>query len=1828
MYYGNSTVYTSHGHLPSPKDIDRLDLVPAPAPPHNQQQQQQQQLKLPPGRCPRRSGFVSGFEAAAASALTLANNIAFRPMTAQPAKCSKLKIRIHFDSTIFQAGGNLFGRMEIIASSSRSLKLGEISVELAAYEEISSRDLTATQSFLSSRLCFQSTDIPPSNAVYGPYDEGGFWMAKKGKTTFPFAFQLPLDCPSSLVFGQTASLRYVVTGLVQVFYHGKEETILKSKEAFVVEAWDGYNPDYKLPVHATNSTKLFWGGSGSLVLEARIAERLHNAGGHLTVDVKVRNNTSRKVQGIRLGVARRLEMVSDKAQAERNPGLQIDTVSVSEVIGTQDFKSSSFLFDTGEERSTTVNMIIPGNARTIRGTALFEVTCYVVVSVPLGAFSGDLSVEIPVKICHPASLTPAPKPKLEQNHLPHHYNLVGDDMDIESDKRGRTTRRVGSNESLMMPYGGSGDGSGFKSHDRDNPWGSEDAGVSIGRQGEWDGDEPQLSPANSITSIRSILSSPKQKLSKLADKIQRSTSPSSSGHLQHEHRRGSRNREESDPARRFIKSPALGPAMPIAYVPAVERVRYTPFQPPPTTKAQEFMKAAEKYHQEMAHCGIPGLEDDDTEIDLSDKTVASAIHSWISKKESEVVRKQHNQAGIAAPTATRPTPPIPIPSVSPGRRRPTVNRIDTQLAGSFTSQHSQMGASPQSYYSPASPGGGASPTSLSGPQPYSNQTTSRFIHHAHRQPAAPQTEAFGSAPEDCTVTPPLFARPLPLPSPPPTGSPSRPGELPSSQRFPRPASPIGVPLQTPESLALAREAYERVKRAISPTPDALANATTPTSARDAPSSELQSSSAPRAPASPQPSENHPVTETPTPLQRTDPPREVASSPSGLSRLLNKNGESGVDPRMVRAGQDDYPESVSSVSSHLQSRNGGPSNELGANLSRAQLSSSPNLSHVPMNRPLPIPGPKPRHTNPSGTFTNSSTLQVDNRTNSRELQRPGHSIPLPIPAPRATSPSRLSGSPQSHTSSGHLSRQLQPTQTTLSSSPSATHQIMRSDYEWRTVNPSPNQTQSAIHPVKPIKPVKPAKPAKPGAPALAAYTPPPPGVASKPIVGSKPGALTSSRAKPGMMPSTSKPAGAAAGMGTGTATGAGSGFIYPKATRKPVVGIKPVVAAKPKILPIPNPPTRSDPVILHKEQNRGTVGLDPRQGVPSSRTSSQPSATVRAPQYIPERIAREYQEEESMAVLVQRESNSVMPAESRGDLAVDPGKESGQETIAFRPPVVEPTTTTASTQLESNLSERQASGSALQNLRPLKVEQHVSSVQDHYERESISAQEETLIQTRLQTPVQSLAVPGLALEPRLEPEQYQQQLPPEEEAEEIVEHHETSSEIRAQAIAAAHSFRATGAMVNQGGYAVNTGKLRQVIQDSRRSSQTSTGSSNSGSGYLIQAITDSAISAASAASAVVTNGLGWRNPSPQQQQQHQDQQAREGVTAAERPNSGGRPRTRAAPGQQSSQRQILPEHDLTMKDIHFQTVGPSDRVLFPTTERISDMEQEYGQRSHHLMGTTSSIVVVDRIPAMSRSQPSSRIIHREGAILDEEEEEKQVRERKIEARSSQEQVIARVRARERSRATKKELPTRPPIRELSPLGQESIPASTTVALANVVAEAVSVPPVEAAIDNHRRMMMPTDGYSTPAFVDSGPAMSLMTPVGSGNEVVLLTDGGSRSGSKVLNLDKTLPKIQQNISTAATGAAAVVISRSRVFERPLPSTTGCEGVTRMDVEAAASTATSTVTGIGVGASRSRLGQSTVGGNGGSVGTGPGGGFGTKPINPKLQAYIQKYNQATQQ
>ncbi|CAI2169112.1 5439_t:CDS:2 [Funneliformis geosporum] len=309
-------------------------------------------------------------------------NINFKPTTTAITKISKLKLHVLLDSTIYTAGGLLTGRIVLTSSSARSLKLGEISVELTAYEELSVKEYTASQSFLSSRLVFQNENLPPSNAVHGP-KENGYWTARKGKTTFPFAFKIPVDAPTSVEYGNLACLKYIVTGVVQFKNNNKEDTLLKSKEALVVEAWDGQNPIYKQPVDGVNMKQLWMGGSGAITLEGTLAETLFQSGGNVSVQVRVKNETKRRVQGLKIAITHKLLILANKNKKE------IDEVKiVGDTIAEAWFKNKDYLFDCGED------------------------------------------LQLPVYIAHSASLQPAPIADADLNVFPNHYNMMDENVDF------------------------------------------------------------------------------------------------------------------------------------------------------------------------------------------------------------------------------------------------------------------------------------------------------------------------------------------------------------------------------------------------------------------------------------------------------------------------------------------------------------------------------------------------------------------------------------------------------------------------------------------------------------------------------------------------------------------------------------------------------------------------------------------------------------------------------------------------------------------------------------------------------------------------------------------------------------------------------------------------------------------------------------------------------------------------------------------------------------------------------------------------------------------------------------------------------------------------------------------------------------------------------------------------------------------------------------------------------------------------------------------------------------------------------------------------------
>ena len=270
----------------------------------------------------------------------------------------------------------------------------------ATAPELTSRDHAATQMFLYNRTLFQGEHLPPSNAVLPTAPHQGYWTARKGRTTFPFNFRLPTTAPSSVVFAGNASLRYSLKATIQVWYNDDRTLVTSRKDAFVVEKWEDENDEkYLEPRDAVADTRLFMGGTGAVWLEAGVPEVLFWGGGSVTLRCGVKNNTKRTVSGVRVALARKL--IFPVGNGSKETSLQ---PQITDIVHQEDFKGPSFDFAPGNESVFNVAVEVPRDLRTIRKTRLFEVRIFALVSVMMGTFAKDLTVELPIFVAHGTSV--------------------------------------------------------------------------------------------------------------------------------------------------------------------------------------------------------------------------------------------------------------------------------------------------------------------------------------------------------------------------------------------------------------------------------------------------------------------------------------------------------------------------------------------------------------------------------------------------------------------------------------------------------------------------------------------------------------------------------------------------------------------------------------------------------------------------------------------------------------------------------------------------------------------------------------------------------------------------------------------------------------------------------------------------------------------------------------------------------------------------------------------------------------------------------------------------------------------------------------------------------------------------------------------------------------------------------------------------------------------------------------------------------------------------------------------------------------------------------
>ncbi|KAJ3319417.1 hypothetical protein HDU76_000538, partial [Blyttiomyces sp. JEL0837] len=304
-------------------------------------------------------GYTNGSGASAiqrpSSALKQVPNINFNPNPTTPGKCPYLKIRVRLGADFFMAGSTLHGWLEVDCHSKSHVKLGEIAVELIGFEEINEQDDACSQSFFSSKFTIQNSRTRPSAAVRGQRDNG-FWMANRGKTTFPFTFELPGGLPGSYIFQKLASLRYVVTGLVQFQYERRTDTMYKSREAIVVESLAD-SPFQKSSdwISGRGQGTALLGGSLPIELTATVLNQRYATGSTVALKFGVRNMSKMKIQGVRVSFVRKLFIL--------RPGNGLKTSSdvrvVEHVESELSLREKDYLFDAGDDRTCSVSINIP-----------------------------------------------------------------------------------------------------------------------------------------------------------------------------------------------------------------------------------------------------------------------------------------------------------------------------------------------------------------------------------------------------------------------------------------------------------------------------------------------------------------------------------------------------------------------------------------------------------------------------------------------------------------------------------------------------------------------------------------------------------------------------------------------------------------------------------------------------------------------------------------------------------------------------------------------------------------------------------------------------------------------------------------------------------------------------------------------------------------------------------------------------------------------------------------------------------------------------------------------------------------------------------------------------------------------------------------------------------------------------------------------------------------------------------------------------------------------------------------------------------------------------
>ncbi|GAA5888157.1 hypothetical protein JCM6882_000303 [Rhodosporidiobolus microsporus] len=355
---------------------------------------------------------------------------------------ARVELDLVLESPLVIEGGLLKGKLELRVRKPKEKEgevwIGKPKIRVIGFEELASND--ARYIFFHHAESISSTpapNAPPLNLTCfdSQPDPEGYCRAKLGQHVVPVRMSLPVGKGAKGPWkGKQGVVRYIAIASVKLKSKmGSDRSIAHFYRH--LDVFPYFNPALILapavkPLEAEAAKSLFMGGSGKVSLKASMHRETWVAGQRCYVDVRVENESSKKIKTLTLALIRSTTIYRPAAIEGGASHTQSTKKKIAETTlemgkkGTKGVtaKGTWMGVDAGESADFSHSLLVPPDALSIARGRHVEVSYAVKVSVG-GSLSADVTAEIPIRVIDFVSLDPPPghagaSPVAEQQFRP------------------------------------------------------------------------------------------------------------------------------------------------------------------------------------------------------------------------------------------------------------------------------------------------------------------------------------------------------------------------------------------------------------------------------------------------------------------------------------------------------------------------------------------------------------------------------------------------------------------------------------------------------------------------------------------------------------------------------------------------------------------------------------------------------------------------------------------------------------------------------------------------------------------------------------------------------------------------------------------------------------------------------------------------------------------------------------------------------------------------------------------------------------------------------------------------------------------------------------------------------------------------------------------------------------------------------------------------------------------------------------------------------------------------------------------------------------------